>query len=162
MEKLMQDGIVGIVTGILTTVVLFVIKTIWDTKLRPLLEELRYGGVKIDGKWEGHGKGKSDTGEWSTDMLVFLTQSAHSLGGTYVLKHQSPSNSFEIHFKIRGYIWEGYAILNFTPLDRRVTSSATALLKIAGGGINLTGQISYRNVNTEQVCSEPMTLSRAA
>ncbi len=160
MEKYLQDGVLGIITGIFTTAFLFVVKTLWDTKLRPLLEELRYAGVEIDGKWEGHGKGAAEGGEWSTDILLFLTQSARKLGGTYVLKHQSPNNSFEIHFKVEGFVWEGYAILNFLPIDRRITSTGTALLKIAGGGVNLDGQISYRNVNTEQVSSERMGLFR--
>lgn len=163
MEKLLQDGVVGIVTGILTTVILFFARAVWDHKLRPFLEEIRYAGVKVDGKWSGSAKGTdAGGGEWSTELVLFLTQQALTMGGTLSLKHQSPDNSFELHFKVRGYLWEGYVILNFTPVDRRVTSYATTLLKIGGGGLNLNGQFVFRNVNEETVSAEPVFLVRSA
>jgi len=158
MTALIQEGVLGIVTGILTTVVLFLAKVLWDAKLHPFLQELRYGGVKVDGKWQGSGA-DPDNGS-ATDFIIFLTQSALQLSGTSSLKHHSPTNQYEIHFNVTGRIWEGYVILNFTPIDRRVTSYATAMFKIGGGGATLVGQIAYRDVFQEQVTAEPVVLSR--
>lgn len=158
MAELLQDGVLGIVTGILTTVVLFLAKVLWDTKLRPFLQELRYSGVKIEGKWAG--QFVDDHGGIRTNFVLFLTQSALQLGGTSVLKHDSPDNNYEIHFNVVGRIWEGYVVVNFAPIDRRVTSYATAMLKITGGGVNLVGQIAFRDVFQEQVTAEPLHLGR--
>lgn len=160
MEKLIQDGVLGIVTGIVTAGLLFLLKAIWDAKLRPFLNELRYQGVDIAGKWVGRGADEKTSA--SSEFTLFLTQSAQSLAGTYRLKHQSPTNSFDLNFNVVGRIWEGYIILNLTPIDRRVTSYATSLLKIAGGGVTLEGQICFRNVNEERVVTEPLILARGA
>ena len=153
-----QQAVLGIVTGILTTVVLFIVKVLWDSKLHPFLRELRYGGVKIDGRWEGNGE--DPEGSWHTDLLLILEQSAFDLVGTFNLKHKGAKNEYELLFNVKGRIWEGYVVLNFTPIDRRVTSFATAMLKIDGGGVGLLGQIVYRDVFKESVTAEPVSLGR--
>ena len=158
MEKLIQDGIVGIITGIITSTVLFLIKSIWDSKIKPALREIRYQGVDISGTWEG--KAEDTTNNVSTQVSLYLTQSAQNLGGTFLLRHKSPSHDFEINFKVTGYIWEGYATLNLTPINRQITSYATSLLKIAGGGVSLDGQMCFRNVNEERVSAESLVLHR--
>jgi len=160
MENLIEQGLLGIVTGVVTTAILFLAKSTWDAKLKPFLQELRYSGVKVDGKWEGYGS--DEEGSWRTEMFLFLTQSALYLAGTFVLKHRNPINQFEIHFKVSGHIWEGYLVLNFTPIDRRITSYATAMLKVSGGGVGLAGQLAYRDVNKEHVTAEPVSLGRSA
>ncbi|MET7490649.1 hypothetical protein, partial [Streptomyces sp. NPDC005538] len=53
MDHLWSEGLLGIVTGILTTVILFTIKALWTGKVFPLIEAIRYRGLKIDGVWEG-------------------------------------------------------------------------------------------------------------
>jgi hypothetical protein len=161
MDKLIQDGVVGIVTGIVTTVILYLAKMIWVEKLFPLLQESQYSGIKMDGKWFGIGKGKVEEEEWKTEMVLFLSQSALNLKGTYSLKHESQSINFELNFYVHGHIWEGYVILNFTPIDRRVTSYATSLLKISDGGKNLIGKIAYRDVKEDKVTAEGVWLHRA-
>lgn len=158
MVDLIQQGVLGIVTGILTTTILFICKIIWDTRLQPFLRELRYAGVKIDGKWVG--RGTDPQGLWTTEMLLLLKQSAFELTGTFNLKHQGVENKFEILFNVSGRIWEGYIILNLSPIDRRITSYATAMLKIDGGGVGLVGQIAYRDVFKEYVVSEPVSMGR--
>jgi hypothetical protein len=89
-----------------------------------------------------------------------LTQSALILGGTFNLKYSGPDNEFEIDFVVNGKIWEGYVILNLTPARRQLTSYATCLLKIGGGGVSLDGQISFRNVLEERVTSEDIRMIR--
>jgi hypothetical protein len=158
MDNTIADVLLGIITGILTTGLLFIAKTLWDTKLKPILEEIRYKGVKVDGKWGA----RSEDAEKKTtsEITLFLEQSAYSLEGICYVKVTSPQNSFNLANKTQGKIWEGYVVLSFTPLDRRVTSIATALFKIGGGGINLVGQYAFRNVNDENVSSVPLTLMR--
>jgi hypothetical protein len=156
MTTLLNQGILGIVTGILTTVFIYLCKFLWDEHLRPFLQELRYQGVKIDGQWTGNSKDQDS----STDVKLFLTQNALILNGTFILKHASKDNNFEITFKASGQIWEGYVILNFTPVDRRITSYATSLLKIHSGGLSLFGQFCFRNVNDEKVEAVGMMLMR--
>ena len=55
---------------------------------------------------------------------------------------------------------EGYITLNFTPKDKRVTSYATALLKLHDGGQTLVGSWLFRDVIKENVLQASMYLSR--
>ena len=158
MDSLFSQGIIGIATGIVTSAILLLIKTLWDKNLYPFLQELKYQGVKIDGKWVG--KLIDPSNNERSDFKLFVTQSALNLSGHFNLKHTGQNNSFDVDFIAQGKIWEGYMILNLTPMDRRITSYATSLMKIGGGGGALLGRLTYRNVNNEQVDSVIVSLSR--
>lgn len=153
---MIHEGLVGIVTGILTTWILFVGKTFWESKVTPYFRELRYQGVKIDGAWSG----KTKDEDYESETRLFLTQSAHELTGSFTFSFKSSEKNFTLDFNVRGYMWEGYITLNFLPKDRRITSYATTLLKLHDGGHSLIGQWCFRNVETEEVTAIPMTLGR--
>ena len=158
MTNLLEQGVLGIVTGILTTAILFLGKVSWSKKIRPMLHDMRYDGVRIEGAWQGTGEDK-DQG-WRTEMSLFLEQTATQISGTFVVNHKSDSAAYEAPFRTTGYIRDGYVILNFTPVDRRITSYATALMKISGGGFELQGQMTFRDINADQVTSEHVHLAR--
>lgn len=153
---MLSEGFLGIVTGILTTWILFLGKVVWDAKVTPFIRETRYQGVKVEGAWSGSFKDEKT----ETESRLFIDQSAHDLSGSFMVKYKDETKNFVIDFNVRGYMWQGYITLNFIPKDRRVTSYGTALLKLHDGGGNLVGQWCIRNVMTEQVEAWPMTLSR--
>jgi len=158
MEKLVQDGLVGIIAGILTTWIILAAKYLWQQKVTPYLRATRYQGVQVDGSWVG----KSKDAEHESDSRLFLTQSAHQIGGSYVFSFKSKDKDFTLDFQVTGYMWEGYLTLNFLPKDKRVTSYATALLKLHGGGTQLVGQMCFRNVEEEKVTAIHMAVGRDA
>ena len=162
MDSLLDQSIVGIVVGILTSAVLFVLKSIWTYKIVPFISSTRYQGVKLDGHWIGHQKNdnpkKGDLFE--NESSLFLEQSAQNLKGTYTFKFQNENKDFTLEFDVKGYIWEGYITLNFTPRDRRVTSYATSLLKLHNGGFSLVGQWLFRDVEKEFVNGTQLILVR--
>lgn len=157
--QVFPDGIVGTVTGILTAFLLYLLKKFWDNYLHPWLRELRYSGVDVSGQWQGI---ENDEDGTSFEIALVLKQSAHDVSGTARIEFVGSSHSFDLAFNVTGQIWEGYITLNFKPVDKRVTSYATALLKIAGGGVALNGQAAYRNVNDERVDSFALELKRDA
>ncbi len=162
MNELVQQGVIGIVTGILTTVFLYVIKVVWDSKVVPFLITSRYQGVKIDGQWSGSGENNDpDQGEvFKSECSLFLIQNAHSLSGSFLFKFQNNAKEFSLDFEVSGYMWEGYVTLNFTPKDKRITSYATALLKLHDGGHTLIGTWLFRDVIQEFVNQVPLLLVR--
>lgn len=157
MREILEQGVIGIVTGILTTTLLYLAKLLWDAKLQPFIAELRYQGVKIDGRWNSLSEDEQTRSEGS----LFLSQSAHNLSGTFNFKFKNPEKNFEIDFVVSGYMWEGYVTLNFKPRDRRITSYATSLLKIHGGGHVLVGEMAFRNVEEDVVSTLSLGLARA-
>ena len=162
MNTLLEQGAFGIVIGIFTTVVLYLVKTIWTLKVVPFLASTRYQGVEIDGQWNGLGKNddpeKGDVFE--NEFSLFLTQNAHTLSGSFQFKFKSPEKDFSLDFNVSGYMWEGYVTLNFTPKDKRVTSYATALMKLHNGGLSLEGTWLFRDVIAEFVNQVPLVLFR--
>ena len=162
MDTLIEQGVLGIVVGIITTVLLFGLKTLWSAKITPYIVATRYQGVQIDGVWKGASEIKeSEEGPvCKNECNLFLTQKAHELGGTFIYNYEDDKTKFTLNFNVSGYIWEGYVTLNFTPKDRKVTSYATSLLKLHDGGYSLVGTWLFRNVITEFVSQTPLSLGR--
>jgi len=162
MEHLLEQGLLGIVTGIVTTAILFLIKELWVEKAVPFIAATRYQGVLINGQW--HGASENSDPEkgltFSNSAQLFIDQKAHKLSGLFIFNFKNENNNFTLEFNVTGYIWEGYVTLNFTPKDRRVTSYGTALLKLHNGGNTLQGEWLFRNVVTEFVDQSPLHLGR--
>jgi hypothetical protein len=168
MNAVLLEGVVGIVTGIVTTALLYLVKIMWDEKISPFLASIRYQGVQVGGAWLSElneAAPQADhpevaSGEVSYKANLFLIQNAHEVQGTFVFKFNGPTNNFTLNFQVKGQLWEGYLVLNFSPRDKRITSYATSLLKLHGGGVSLVGQYCFRDVNNESVIALPMVLSR--
>lgn len=162
MEKLINDGLLGIVTGILTTGLLYFINIFWQKTVKPFLVSIRYQGVKIDGSWfsVSENNDPNDGEIFKSECSLFLKQNAHDLTGSFLFKFQNDKKRFSIDFDVNGYMWEGYVTLNFTPRDKRITSYATALLKLHDGGGTLIGQWLFRDVISEFVNHSPLLLTR--
>jgi len=162
MSTLLEQGVFGIVTGICTTALLYLLKVIWSAKIVPFLVATRYQGVKIDGQWVGSGKNNDpENGDvFETEVSLFLSQSAHELGGSFLFKFKNEVKDFNLDFNVSGYMWEGYVTLNFTPKDKRITSYATTLLKLHDGGQSLVGTWLFRDVIAEYVNQVPLVLVR--
>jgi hypothetical protein len=148
--------VLGIVAGILTTAVLFFLRDLWRKTIQPWIEEVRYKGVRVAGTW----RGVSHEEHFHSEAILFLKQSASNLVGTFTFKWESPARNFILEYEVAGYVWEGYLTLNFRPQDRGITTSAVALLKIAGGGHSLAGQFCFRNVELEAVTPVYITLGK--
>ena len=168
MSEILEQGVVGIVTGILTTALLYAAKIFLSAKVTPFLKRIQYQGVQIDGVWTGTSEVTSEqvaAGElgppFRSESSLFLEQNAHDLNGTFHFKFKSDVKDFTLEFIVTGYMWEGYVTLNFTPKDRRVTSYATGLLKLHDGGTTLIGTWLFRDVVKEIVSQTPLILARS-
>jgi hypothetical protein len=150
--------ILGVFAGVATSILIFVAKLVWDSKLHPLWREARYSGVDISGTWYGYDE-FPDEGS-SNEHFLTLDQSADSVSGIYQLVSKSEHNSFDLSFKVSGHIWEGYVTFTMKPVSRAVTSVAAGLVKISGGGGSLAGQIALRNVNNENVSTAGLFVMR--
>jgi hypothetical protein len=150
--------VLGVFAGVVTSFLLYMAKVVWDSKLHPLWREARYSGVDISGTWYGYEEFPQPAS--SNEHFLTLEQSADSVSGIYQLISKSENNSFDLSFKVRGHIWEGYVTFTMKPVSRAVTSVAAGLVKIAGGGNSLAGQIALRNVNSENVATAGLFVMR--
>lgn len=168
MSDLIEQSVLGIVTGIITTAFLYAAKVLWTAKVTPFLKRIRYQGVQIDGFWSGTSEVTAEqvaAGQlgppYYSEQSLFLEQNAHELKGSFHFKFKNDFKDFALEFNVTGYMWEGYVTLNFTPKDRRVTSYATSLLKLHDGGVSLIGIWLFRDVEKEFVSQTPLFLARS-
>ena len=152
----LQAVVIGIVTGILTTVLLFLVKEFIQKVAIPWYQELIYKGVDLNGTWKKEYGGE----EKGTKFKLILDQSAHKLRGSLLFMQIEKGEESSHEFSVEGYLWEGYATLNFRPKNRKILSYAAALLKVCKGGSELQGYLSFRNVDKDEVISEELKLQR--
>jgi hypothetical protein len=97
MDLLVQT-VIGIVIGILTSAILFFLKDLWGTRIRPFVEELRYEGVRVNGTWRGSAHDEMS----HTEAILFLTQNATELKGTFTFSFHSPAKNFALEYQVVG------------------------------------------------------------
>jgi hypothetical protein len=87
LQSIIDQGVIGIIVGICTAAILFVLKAVWTYKVVPFLSSTRYQGVKIDGHWTGReGNDAPDKGlVFKNESSLFLQQSAQDLKGVYTV-----------------------------------------------------------------------------
>ncbi len=154
----LQAVVIGIVTGILTTVLLFFVKQFIQKIAIPWYQELIYQGVDLNGTWKNEYGGE----EKRNKFKLILDQSAHKLKGSLLLTQIEKGKESSGEFSVEGYLWEGYATLNFRPKNRKTLSYAAALLKVCKGGMALQGYLSFRDLGQkdEEVVSWELKLQR--
>lgn len=156
-DKMIADGLLGIIAGILTSALLLVVKTLWDKWAVPFFREIRYSGVQVAGTWTGENPDPVE----GNKLRLFLTQSAHDLAGDMTLTLTGGGNVRALDFVVSGYMWEGFLTLNLKPKDRKVTSYATMLVKLHDGGHELIGKMAFRNVQTDAVETTQLRMFRS-
>lgn len=143
-----QNVVIGIVSGILTSAVLFGFGLFWTKAVLPWYREAIYSGVVLARNWGGR---QEMQGGFTEVVLAIEEQHALELVGSLHIRHRTVQGGWDLSFRARGEVWEGYVSLSFRPIERSVTSISNALLKIDGGGNKLSGIFTFRNVNIEKV-----------
>ncbi len=148
-QPVSSQVVIGIVTGILTTVVLWGIKALWIHKLRPEAEKVLYTGLQVDGPW--HSQVVAE--ESATQFTLNLKQSAGKITGRGRIRLMAHSNDFDATVFLSGELWEGYVAFILRPEDRRSTAIMTALLRVTEAGAAFQGYLSIRDKTSGDVSS---------
>ncbi len=147
-----ESVLIGVVVGVLTSAVLFVLNKIWKIIILPWYQSVIYKGVDVEGTWN------ADFGrEVESSFELTLKQNAHQLNGhALVIK----SSGEKLLFKAEGSIWEGYISLSMNTIDKKRLSFANVLLKVCKGGALLDGELTFRNMSDDVVSSTNLKLAR--
>lgn len=153
-----ENVLLGVLSGVLTSGLLFGLGTFFVKVLSPWLRSIRYQGVDVSGTYTA--ELVNDPGEPNSHITLTLIQSAYELSGTFHMLHKKPANAFELTFEVRGRLWDNYLSLSMVPVDRKVTSIANGLFRFIGGGVGLQGVMVIRDTFAEQVVSNQLVLRR--
>jgi len=152
-----QNILMGVVTGVLTAVLLFLVKEFWSKTLIPLYQKVKYQGADVSGSW--FAEFPSDDGSVSKFSLT-LNQNAHNITGSMHFVFTSSEKNYTIDYNLSGEYWEGYLQLNCRSKDRKRYSHASSFLKLINGGTGLLGSFSFRNVMTDNVDMQTIGFDR--
>ena len=157
MNELYQTISIGIISGVITTILVFFFSVLVKKSLIPFWERLRYKDFDIEGSWSTH----KELGDAKYSYLLELKQNAHDIKGTAtIIKEFNGTLEYNQGFIVTGYIWGGYVTLNLRSNNRRSLSFATALLKVMGRGNPLEGFLAYRRNDGDGVGSEEIAFQR--
>jgi len=149
----------GVVAGILTSLVLFLLGLLISKVALPWYQDLVYKGVDLRGLWTEERVSNNATYTYHTN----LEQNAHELtGDATITKSINGKTDYVQTFVVTGSTWEGFVILNMRSKERRSLSFCTGLFKVKNRGKNLVGHLAYRASRTDEVESEEANWQRSA
>jgi hypothetical protein len=155
-----ESIILGIVSGLITSVLVYLIVLVFNKIVQPWFQDIIYSGVRIDGQW--YTQKTFRNGDTIQDELLELNQHAHKISGTRTLtKRYKANDSIEIKtFKIEGKIRDRYVLLSFDNIDKRKFGIESSLYEITSGGEDLIGSTIWTDVGTNSITHSNETLKR--
>lgn len=148
----------GIIAGVITASVIFLMKEIWCKSLLPLYQNIRYQGADITDSWS-----YESTNEENSSNVTFslaLKQNAHKVTGSMHFSKKNKIGQLNHDYELVGEYWEGYLTLNARSKNRKIFSNGAMFFKLSGNGKVLDGYFSFRNSMEDNVSSRPLVLSR--
>jgi hypothetical protein len=158
MEEMIKNIGFDIVSGLVTSLVIFLGTVVTKYWLIPLIKRLKYSGANVSGEWHC----QSVLGNATYVYTFNIRQNAHDLkGNATILKRYNGAIEYNQAFKLSGAIYEGYVILNLKSADRESLSFSTGIFQLQDRGNLLSGILSYRVRIGNGVSSENISFYRA-
>jgi|GEM_PF-1087116 len=147
----------GVVAGLGTSAVLFLLGLLATRVVLPWYEALIYKGVDLRGVWTS----EYDAGNSHYSIQLSLQQSAHRINGTgSITKSGSGMHDYVQFFAIDGSTWEGFLVLTMRSTNRKSLSFVAGLLKVKDRGKALVGHWVYRAGSSDEAETEALYLMR--
>jgi len=158
MDSLTSNIIIGILTGIITTAILYLISRMFMDWVMPWYRSVKYTGIDVSGVWET----KQDFETSIEYSLLNLRQKADKLEGLWTISiTQNGSDDNEIKtFSVKGTIEDRFALLTSKNTDQRQIGIGTMLLEAIGNGFELTGCETWYSVDNKEIKADKISLKR--
>ncbi|EIZ1345127.1 hypothetical protein MOU86_004649 [Vibrio parahaemolyticus] len=155
----LETVILGTVSGIFTTVVLYLVGLFFKHRFVPWYQSITYKGVDINGTWETSAVSGAGI---HAKMEMAIRQNAHELDGSLtIVQGADPDKPTQVtNLNVSGHLWEGFLTLNMQSVDRTRLSFSTSLLQVLNGGLRLKGIYSFRSIQADEIESVEVTWKR--
>ena len=149
--------VLGVVAGLFTSAVIFVLGLLITKIVLPWYEALIYKGVDLRGVWTS----EYETGNSRYTVQISLEQRGHKVSGAGTMqKSGTGEHDYVQFFVVDGSTWEGFLGINLQSKDRKSLSFVSGLLKIKDRGNSLAGYWVYRSGASEEAEAEELRLVR--
>lgn len=158
MDSLTSNIVIGILTGIITTAILYLISRMFMDWVMPWYRSVKYTGIDVSGVWET----KQDYENSIEYSLLNLRQKADKLEGLWIISiTQNGSDENEIKtFMVQGSIEDRFALLTSKNTDQRQIGIGTMLLEAVGNGFELIGCETWYSVDNKEIKADKISLKR--
>lgn len=156
METVLSTIFLGILSGVFTAGLLWVIFFIVNNKLKPWFRQQVYDGINVAGDWscivysdEEHQvvAEKDVAHSTATYVLNISKQSGHVINGTFSQDFKSEGLHKHGQYSCDGHIQDGVIVISLLPSNKSKSTFGTLLLTISEGGNSLKGIHSYKANN---------------
>lgn len=144
----MENLILGVVSGVVSALLVWFFVLIFNKLIRPFISELLYRGVNLEGEWYGECFEFSENiQEKKTkkhkEFTITINQSAYRLDGKIIIKNINKNNeeTYLSFYQHTGFIRDNYVILNYLPESKKNIGLGSIVLLVKDGGKCLSGNL---------------------
>lgn len=140
----MIEIVVGVVAGVLTAWLLWVLNWFIQNGAIPWYQAKVYKGVDVSGDWHG----SIVEGDTTYSFELSIQQKGPVISGIFAAVDKYPDRESRRIFQVTGETLSNHAILRYSPVSQRVWGGGTFLLQVFDGGGTLRGVQSYIKTST--------------
>ncbi len=150
--------VIGVISGVLTTMLIFFIGFVFKKFLIPWYQSITYRGLDISGQWEYEMKHSNG----SDAVTMNLRQKGHNITGKdkAIVIDNKGKHTKGMAFKIRGLFFDGYLIAYLISENRKERGCGSLTLQVIKAGLKMEGYISYYDVEFNCVTSKKIICIR--
>ena len=154
--------LLGIVSGLITTFLLWLINNYWVKTFTPWYEKRVYRGVIIQGTWHlvDETDDDKDADPWGQYEIINLKQIAHRLKGSATLVPKKGTDVGTIGLDVLGDISDRFVSLTLKSPTQSRLSYSVSLLEIVGDGNVLRGSTVIYDVSNEKISAHEVEYTR--
>jgi hypothetical protein len=151
-----SDIVVGIVSGLVTGLMIYAFSVLWKRVLVPWYEDRVYKGLHVAGDWRvTHPHPEAADMQWGQAGVLRLRQTAHRLSGTLLLSPQPAYPGENRTMVFSGEIADRFIRGTMAHEDRSRLGFVVLLLEVVGDGRTLRGQQVHYDVVNHVIDSAP-------
>lgn len=160
MQSTTESIATGVVGGVLTTALLFIISRFLETVVFPWYRTLVYRGVDISGKWKNElafNEGRTQT------LLADIYQKAHAITGTLTIVKSKNGKTLDTKkLRLSGELKDRLLLCTLHPTSNTEVAAVNLLLEIVGDGSTMSGFTAWYDAGAGGVHGRQVVWSRAS
>lgn len=159
MNDITLNIIIGIVTGIFTSLLIWVSIQVFKNILIPWYQKTIYRGIDISGEWIGK---HEFLGNVVVEQNLEINQNGHIISGTLISRNKVPSKEEDTtSFGITGEIFDNYVDIEYKINDKKYIGRGSLLLRVKEGGSKLVGGlVAIDRFTTDIITSDNVSWER--
>ena len=148
------EFVTGITSGIVTTILVFVFRSLWRSSVIPWFEERIYKDIKIEGDWFSFYPESSD----ERSEKVEITRRGHSIAGSMTCMTGGDKGE---KYNLTGSFRNMILPLIYESADRNKSDRGAISLRATSNGQRMVGKISLYVDQSDQIASSTVVWFRS-